>query len=281
MSNKCIHVPKSILPPVKRIVAIGDIHGDYKVLVKILYKANIINKHKEWIAWNTHVVQLGDILDRGGRNSDFNYLDEKSEYKILKLLFRLMKYSKRFNSGVHLILGNHELMNVMGDFSYVSKLGMLDFNNNRFNAFKPGGNIAKLLACNTNSVLKIGNWLFSHAGILPSVAEKYPDIQKLNNKIRDFILGNTEIPNDNAIMDLFWHRKYGQKVKCSNVLNALKLYDSKYQVVGHTIQKNGINSVCDDSLYRIDIGLSNAFGLNRKIEYLEILDDYKVNVIRL
>jgi len=272
--NYCINVPQTVLKKADRIIVIGDIHGDYKALIKILYYAKIIDKRKQWIAFNTHVVQLGDILDRGGRI--YNYGDEQSEYKILKLLFKLMKYSKRYNSGLHIILGNHEIMNVMGDFSYVSPLGMQDFNNNRYNMLKPGGTIAKQLACNTNSILKIGNWLFSHAGVLPSIAEKYKNIEEVNSIIRNFLLGNTELHNDNDIFNLFTHRKYGQTVKCSNVKKALDLYDSKYQVVGHTIQKNGINAVCDDSLYRIDVGLSNAFGIKRRLEFLEILNDTEV-----
>lgn len=271
--KQCEIIQKDEFPPVKRIVVIGDIHGDYKALLRILYSANIINKKKDWIAYNTSLVQLGDILDRGGRNS--TYLDEQSESKILYLFFKLIKQSSRFNSNVHIILGNHELMNIMGDFSYTTKLGMLDFNNNRLNAFKPGGTIATKLACNSNSIVKIGSWLFSHAGILPEVASKYT-IKQVNDIIRNFLLGNTNIPEDKALINLFWHRKYGQKVKCSNVKKALELYNAEYQVVGHTLQKHGINSVCDDTLFRIDVGISNAFGPNRKMEYLEIIDDTKV-----
>lgn len=267
---KCKNIPPSELPPVKRIITLGDIHGDYRALLRILYKAQIINKKKNWIARDTHLVQLGDILDRGGRYNTFS--DEKSESKILYLLFKLIKQSKKFNSGVHIIIGNHEIMNILGDFSYTTKLGMADFNNNRLAAFRPGGPMSQKIACNSNSIIKIGSWLFSHAGILPEIANKYT-IKQINEKIRDFILGNTKIPEDNAIMNLFWHRKFGNKVRCSRVKAALEKYEVKYQVVGHTLQKNGINSVCDNSLFRIDVGLSNAFGANRKLEYLEIIND--------
>jgi len=272
--NTCINVPPSIIDKVKRIIVIGDIHGDFKALIKILYHAKLIDKNLKWIAEESHLVLLGDILDRGGRSTNFG--DEQSEYRIFHLLLKLMKRSKRFNSGVHIILGNHEIMNVLGDFSYVSPLGMQDFNNNRLNMFKPGGVMANLLACNSNSVLKIGNWLFSHAGVLPSITKKYPNINEINELIRNFLLGNTRINEDNDIFNFFTHRKYGQTVKCSNVQKALEMYDSKYQVVGHTIQKEGINSVCNDSLFRIDVGLSNAFGFDRKLEYLEIIDDISV-----
>ena len=56
-------IPPSILMPVKRIIAIGDLHGDYKATIISLQKANVINSKNEWIGGDTIVVQLGDQLD--------------------------------------------------------------------------------------------------------------------------------------------------------------------------------------------------------------------------
>ena len=58
-----------IFPFVKRIVAFGDIHGDFNTLINDLKKSNKINNNYDWIAGNTYLVQTGDILDsknRGG-----------------------------------------------------------------------------------------------------------------------------------------------------------------------------------------------------------------------
>ena len=69
-----------VFPPVKRIIAIGDIHGDFKALHKSLLKANIVNTNGDWDESNkdTIVVQLGDLLDRGGRGQEDtdNYREE-------------------------------------------------------------------------------------------------------------------------------------------------------------------------------------------------------------
>lgn len=53
------------LPAVKRIIAIGDIHGDYNLAVRSLRLANLIDEDLNWIADppNTIVVQVGDQID--------------------------------------------------------------------------------------------------------------------------------------------------------------------------------------------------------------------------
>ena len=73
-----------IYPKAERVVALGDIHGDYDAFILVLMKAKIIDKNIKWIGGNTHVVQIGDILDRKPRNLDKN--DEDSEFKIISLI---------------------------------------------------------------------------------------------------------------------------------------------------------------------------------------------------
>ena len=50
---------------VERVVAIGDVHGAYDRFVEILKVAGIVDSELRWIGGRTHVVQLGDIVDRG------------------------------------------------------------------------------------------------------------------------------------------------------------------------------------------------------------------------
>jgi len=279
--NYCYQVPESIISAVQRIIVIGDIHGDWKSLINALKLAKVINSKNHWNGGNTHVVQVGDLLDRGGRPATHD--DEKSEYRIIKFLLKLQTESKKSGGAVHILLGNHELMNVMGNFRYVTPMGMTDFEGKRHEVFKPGGTIAKKLACNTNSVLKIGSWIFSHAGILPNISKKY-GLKKINETVRQFLLGNTHLNRDSDIVDMFWHRQYGDVANCASLKTALSDFNAKYQVVGHSVQYEGINSTCNNSLWRVDVGMSEAFGdpskRQRKIQVLEILNDGRsINVL--
>lgn len=277
--NYCYQIPKSVLDPVERIIVIGDIHGDWRALKTSLKLAGLI-KNKHWIGGKTHLVQIGDIFDRGGRPSSVT--DEQSEHKILKFLFGLQQEAKRAGGAVHLLLGNHELMNVMGNFRYVSPMGLSDFGGNRKAALRPGGPVAKKLACNSQSILKIGNWLFSHAGVLPNISGRY-GIEEANKKIREFLLGNTHLSRDSELIDLFWHRNYSSTpAKCGLLNKTLLDYDSKYMAVGHTVQYEGINSTCNNALWRVDVGMSQAFGKakTRRFQVLEILNDgRKINIL--
>jgi hypothetical protein len=51
----------------QRIVAVGDIHGDFESFVSILYETGIINQQNQWIGGRTILVQTGDLLDRGSK----------------------------------------------------------------------------------------------------------------------------------------------------------------------------------------------------------------------
>ena len=110
-----------IYPAQARIIAIGDLHGDFDALESALGKAKLINSKGRWIGGNTHVVQLGDILDRRPRldkvPTPYQCCDE---IKIMDTLYRLQKEASKYGGAVHCILGNHELMNVMGDLRYTT-----------------------------------------------------------------------------------------------------------------------------------------------------------------
>jgi hypothetical protein len=54
----------SVLPPVKRIIVIGDLHGDWEMTIKSLKVASVINDKLNWIGKETVIVQVGDQIDR-------------------------------------------------------------------------------------------------------------------------------------------------------------------------------------------------------------------------
>ena len=94
---------------VDRIVAIGDLHGDYANYIKALGAAGLADARGQWTGGETHLVQLGDIPDRGN-----------DTLKIIAHLKKLAAQARSKGGRVHTLLGNHEAMNTYGDLRYVS-----------------------------------------------------------------------------------------------------------------------------------------------------------------
>ncbi|MGH8203267.1 MAG: metallophosphoesterase, partial [Steroidobacteraceae bacterium] len=94
---------------VERIVAFPDVHGAYDSLVSILRETGVVDESLEWRGGRTHLVGLGDVVDRGAESR-----------KALELLMRLEQEAGAAGGAVHVLLGNHEVMNIAGDLRYVS-----------------------------------------------------------------------------------------------------------------------------------------------------------------
>lgn len=266
---------------VKRIIVVGDIHGDLNILLKCLKRAKVINGRYKWCGADTHVVQLGDILDAGGRGTQFN-TNPNEEFEIYKFLNNLDLQARQTNGRVHYLIGNHELMNISGDFRYVHKTHLSYTGiNTRKKLFKPGSYIANMLACHSYGILKINKWYFCHAGLLPSHVNNR-NITTINNIVKDVLRGKKSIDNiTQNEYDLifskdsfFWNRFYAQNEdKCEILNNTLDLLGEKSggMVLGHTPHYN-ITSQCRRKLWFADVGLSKAFGndMYNKIQVLEI-----------
>src|SRR5438309_3593607 len=95
--------------PAQRIVAVGDLHGDYAAWLTIARSAGVIDATGHWAAGNTILVQMGDITDR-----------EPDSLKIIRSLQQLQKEAPRKGGKAIVILGNHEAMNLLGDNRYTT-----------------------------------------------------------------------------------------------------------------------------------------------------------------
>ena len=97
------------VPDAPRVVAVGDVHGSHGNLVTVLRFAGIVDAKDKWAGGKAHLVQTGDLLDRG-----------KETRKVLDLLMRLEGEARKAGGRVHALLGNHEVMNMLGDLRYVN-----------------------------------------------------------------------------------------------------------------------------------------------------------------
>lgn len=343
-NEKCSKYPNSgndILDSVDRIIVIGDIHGDWEQTLNSLRVANLIDVNNNWSGGNTVVVQVGDQIDRCRQlpcNRPISD-DENSDIKILKYFTKLHSQALKEGGAIYSIIGNHELMNSTGRMEYVSYKNYMEFESDPENqeflkdmpkdkknmearkwAFSPGNPLAEFIACTRKLALIIGDNLFVHAGIVPSIAKKYPNISDLNMLLSLYLW--KKLDNSEKYLDIFgtdimknnlqssqrtnfynnsplWNRQFGNmKDNTNNCQNLLKPVQDIYKVnhlyVGHTPQMNkGINSMCNGGLWFTDIGVSKAFDVAdiqmslsgkrskvREASVLEILRDMEPRILK-
>ena len=92
-----------------RIVAVGDLHGDYSAWRDIARAAGLVGPRGQWTGGRTVLVQVGDVVDRGDQS-----------LKIMRELMRLQKEAPKRGGKVIVLVGNHEAMNIIGDLRYVT-----------------------------------------------------------------------------------------------------------------------------------------------------------------
>ncbi|MBT5724208.1 MAG: protein-tyrosine-phosphatase, partial [Gammaproteobacteria bacterium] len=104
----CTSAAKDVFKGVDRIVAVGDLHGDYDQYIKVLTTNGLVDEQLRWQGGKTHFVQLGDVVDRG-----------PDSLRIIRHLMKLEKEAKKKGGRVHVLIGNHEVMNIQNDLRYV------------------------------------------------------------------------------------------------------------------------------------------------------------------
>uniref|UniRef100_A0A7S3QZA2 Calcineurin-like phosphoesterase domain-containing protein n=1 Tax=Dunaliella tertiolecta TaxID=3047 RepID=A0A7S3QZA2_DUNTE len=96
-------------PPAERVIAVGDLHGDFKKTQRAFRLAGLTDENDRWVGGNTVCVQVGDILDRGD-----------NEIQICYFLERLQAQALKAGGKLYVLNGNHEVMTIMGNTRYSS-----------------------------------------------------------------------------------------------------------------------------------------------------------------
>jgi hypothetical protein len=210
-----------------RIVAVGDLHGDYQAWQDIARNAGLTDAKGHWAGGKTILVQMGDITDRG-----------PDSLKIVRSLQQLQREAPRKGGKAYVILGNHEAMNLIGDNRYTTageyaaladsqSAGRRDrvYDANRAAleaasrtadpkvtpeqvrakwlaehplgwvehrlAWGPSGELGKWATRNP-AVLRIGGTLFAHGGISAEYA-RLP-LEEINKRVAAAMAGGDESP---------------------------------------------------------------------------------------
>jgi hypothetical protein len=273
-------------PAVPRVVAIGDIHGDLDAARRALRLAGATDKDDDWVGGALAVVQTGDEIDRGD--------DDRA---VIDLFAALVERANAKGGSVHALNGNHEIMNVSGDFRYVTRSGFASFaregtskavgadldrfpaeERGRRAAFSPGGTYARRLG-ERDSIAVVGDTVFVHGGV--TVDHVRYGLGRLNAEVRRWMNGGgppPELAEDPE--GPLWTRRYSNDktaLDCDGLGAALAALSVKRMVVGHTPHEKGISSGCDGRVWWIDCGLSKVYG--GPMQVLEIRGD-RVVVLR-
>lgn len=264
-----------------RIVAIGDIHGDLDLAidclivtgiiekinsnnsdsvkltdsVKLIYKDDSIHYYK-WVAKRTVVVQVGDQVDRCRptkhecTHPDETVNDEASDIKILFFFHDLHLLALKKGCRLFSLLGNHELLNVLGNLKYVSYKGLEEFRENdekdllkgrqkAFDlnsdklAYKNKVNLANFLACSRLSAIIVKSYLFVHAGILDKLINK--SISEDNN-ISDDLEISDEINISESITRTNYKSEFSETIKVNRKKNKVKKSLQSIEIINKTVQ---------------------------------------------
>eukprot|EP00242_Pyramimonas_sp_CCMP2087_P005255 CAMPEP_0198199752 /NCGR_PEP_ID=MMETSP1445-20131203/2930_1 /TAXON_ID=36898 /ORGANISM="Pyramimonas sp., Strain CCMP2087" /LENGTH=443 /DNA_ID=CAMNT_0043869643 /DNA_START=195 /DNA_END=1526 /DNA_ORIENTATION=+ len=319
-----------------RVVAIGDLHGDMDQAIRSLKIANVVRQDAQrpeqvhWTGGNTHLVQLGDVLDRGD-----------DEISILLLLQKLQTEAKEAGGAVHLLNGNHEVLNIAGDFRYVTQGAFVeseqfsdtleerfgcsmsdgvpcdimapnhdpmlkyslgykqDVYDKRVGLYAPGGTVAQTLS-RSHTVLVVNDTCFVHGGL----RRRHIDfgLDKLNMRLSAWMRGEPkgDIPDieealfmaagssNSAVWCRTWSEEFITRQKrvigCIELQAVLQGVSDEVgrpvtrMVMGHTVQRQGINQEYRGMAWRIDVGASRGVA-GASPEVLEVVDG-EVNILR-
>jgi hypothetical protein len=169
-------------PESPRIVAIGDLHGDLTALAALLLEAKVVDETGQWIAGQTQLVLLGDLM---GGHADSRLL--------LDFVMRLERQALSSGGNLFALFGNHDLLPVQGDVSKLTAREKTLFSDYPIEGSKKGrakhafrGNsVYAKWTRSRNALVQIGDTLFVHAGLDRWALEC--EIGQLNATIRSWI----------------------------------------------------------------------------------------------
>jgi hypothetical protein len=270
----------------QRVVAIGDIHGDLLALLVALRATGVIDAMGHWIGNNVFVVLVGDLLDKTGRGVKATAY-ELEELDILQFIYFQNKQLVG-TGGIRAISGNHEYMNFQqssNNYEHPVHVNGWGGNKEKRELFSINSKLSNYFARQIPIILRINNYIFIHGGLDISHVEELCSlpscniIGKINTEWTDYLQGKSD--RSNMLIDILHTRIFSSNSApaCTSQTSSNCRYTSQHchhimsrlfermhldlstggMIIGHTVQKR-IQLYCHGNVWRIDVGLSSAFG---------------------
>ncbi|SHM36956.1 hypothetical protein [Chitinophaga sp. CF418] len=165
--------PTDYIQP-KKLVVIAGINGNFQTFCNLLIKSEVLDTSLGWIFQDNHLVILGDYTAHNAH-----------PVESLWFIYSLENKARKAGGYVHLILGDHELTCLNGDWCYdhprYAKLH--DRSYERAVLFDGNGEIKRWLLTK-NIVEKIGNSLFTHVELTHHVVQAGLSLSQINSLAR-------------------------------------------------------------------------------------------------
>lgn len=278
----------STYPASEKIFTVSDIEGNFEVFVSLLQSNRVIDEDFNWIFGDGHLVLVGDFVDRG------EYVTQ-----CLWLIYKLEQEAESAAGQVHFILGNHELMNLKGRIDYAQdkyiaagqKISGIDDPEEAFRYLFSNDSVLGNWLRSKNTIERIGNVLFVHAGLSPELLEAELSMQHINDSMRIYLgLQNSEITTEigKLLFGRFgpvWFRglvidykDYYTKTEETELNDILSFYNAETVVIGHTIRDSIVSMDYNGKVIRIDIHQPEERGTGKAEALLiEGHEFYRVN----
>lgn len=281
-----------------KIIAIGDMHGDYQAYESLMLASGLMDASGNWSGDNAIFVQTGDIPDRG-----------PDTRKIIESLQKLEKQAPNSGGKVIPMVGNHEAMNMVGNLRYVhagefaafeddlskrkqdeaysqaelefkekhpdlsaqelrtrwdedNPLGKVEHQH----AWSPDGYIGDWVADN-QVVTQVQGYLFAHGGFSQEFTTY--SLDEMNAAGQKALL-EQDWSKDSILrhnLGPLWYRGNVRGRKGENdfsrkdeISMVLETYDATHIIIGHTRNEDGIRVSSGGRLIQIDTGASAHYG---------------------
>lgn len=234
----------------EKMVVVSDIEGNYEQLRKLLILTGVINRQLKWVFGDNHLVILGDAFDRG-----------EQVIECIWFIYALEEKANRKGGHVHYILGNHEIMNLNGDWRYVHPKYAIPKNNanNAVVAIYQGNHELWEWLCTKNIVEKVGHNLFVHGGIAPEILQYNLSVEEMNNLARPSYRHVHEPISDPLLFNLInspispvWYRGYYDGTTDEKTIdNILDQFGAKTIITGHSMVEK-ISCFFDRKVINVD-----------------------------
>jgi hypothetical protein len=267
-----------------KVYAVGDIHGDFLVLLSVLIMLKAVDQRGNWTGGHALLIFCGDLIDRSGRgpSSRDSSHNNREEVDILQYIYFLNEQAKQVGGRVIAVMGNHEIARIWwknyGNYNkYVgNQAAGWGGTKNMQRKFKPSHSVAKYLSLMSPLIVQNGNFLFMHGSIPPTHRAKMRNmdsktyINAWNELLFTSAYSGNELKPPKEIRDLSWSRVYSKPNQdtSADMLCALNKPQQGFTlgidpkvggiVLGHTGQSS-IRPFCEFFMWRIDLQMSEAF----------------------